>query len=294
MTRTPRGDPPTPLDKLRAILARDGARRPPGPLFARSPTRPPGSTRRCCGTGRIDVEARAGVDLDGVRPGPLPGSRRCRLARLGRLPSRARQRLVTLADNVARAPLSHPAGPTGCQPEPYGRARHLAGGVLRPGHRPPADRPARRRRGSEHQRGLDRRVAETSADSTDRLDRPRAPRGPGGPLVRSARWSAHGGARRRDDVPELIQQALADPRPLPVENPADALWWRIVGSDEPTPPRNHRPAADVAAGDPPPPPRTHAPKRCPRTRAPAGPRSLNESRESGDREVSGGVQLPSR
>ncbi len=50
-----------------------------------------------------------------------------------------------------------------------------------------------------------------------------------------------GVSRRRDDVPELIEKALADPRPLPAENPADALWWRVVGSDEPTPPRTIAP-----------------------------------------------------
>jgi len=32
------------------------------------------------------------------------------------------------------------------------------------------------------------------------------------------------------DVPALIEVALAAPRPLPIENPADALWWRILGA----------------------------------------------------------------
>ena len=51
--------------------------------------------------------------------------------------------------------------------------------------------------------------------------------------------------RRRDDVPELVRKALADPRPLPAENPADALWWRIVGTDELAPRRTIAPQAPL-------------------------------------------------
>lgn len=56
--------------------------------------------------------------------------------------------------------------------------------------------------------------------------------GPGSPNCR----------RPGADVPALIRQALAEPRALPAEDPADALWWRIVGADfagyEPVP--HHR------------------------------------------------------
>lgn len=45
--------------------------------------------------------------------------------------------------------------------------------------------------------------------------------GPGSPNCR----------RPGADVPALIRQALAEPRALPAEDPADALWWRIVGAD---------------------------------------------------------------
>ncbi len=37
------------------------------------------------------------------------------------------------------------------------------------------------------------------------------------------------------DVSILIQKASNDLRPLPVENPAAALWWRIVAADASTP-----------------------------------------------------------
>ena len=42
--------------------------------------------------------------------------------------------------------------------------------------------------------------------------------------------------RRRPDVALLIQKSLDEPRPLPVENPADALWWRVIAADASTPP----------------------------------------------------------
>lgn len=37
------------------------------------------------------------------------------------------------------------------------------------------------------------------------------------------------------DVPGLIAHAIAEPRPLPVENPGDAPWWRVVGAHATTP-----------------------------------------------------------
>ena len=93
-----------------------------------------------------------------------------------------------------------------------------------------------------YQRQLDRRVTEARGTAPD------------------ADWTGHvsaavqqdpsyaqladrltGVARRRNDVHELIQKALAGPRPLPAENPADALWWRVVGTDELTPRRTIAP-----------------------------------------------------
>lgn len=47
--------------------------------------------------------------------------------------------------------------------------------------------------------------------------------------------------QHRPDLPALIQKALGAPQPLPVENPADALWWRIVAADASTPPPKPKP-----------------------------------------------------
>ncbi|MCW2855873.1 MAG: primase catalytic core, N-terminal domain [Marmoricola sp.] len=52
--------------------------------------------------------------------------------------------------------------------------------------------------------------------------------------------------RRRPDVALLIQKSLDEPRPLPVENPADALWWRVVAADATLPKPNPEPAVAAA------------------------------------------------
>jgi len=58
------------------------------------------------------------------------------------------------------------------------------------------------------------------------------------------------------DVATLITKALDDDRPLPAENPAAAVWWRIVGADAATP----RPEPKSALTLRPQPDRTHRPE----------------------------------
>jgi hypothetical protein len=96
----------------------------------------------------------------------------------------------------------------------------------------------------DHQRDLDRRIAESRGTAPDTDWTGHVP-----PAVRKDPSYAQltdrltGVSRRRADVPELIRKALADPRPLPAENPAAALWWRVVTADASTPRITERPSS---------------------------------------------------
>lgn len=62
------------------------------------------------------------------------------------------------------------------------------------------------------------------------------------------------------DVHELLTTALDQGRPLPAENPADALWWRILAAHTPPPhlatpnPVRHRAPVPIPRVEPPAPP----------------------------------------
>ena len=56
---------------------------------------------------------------------------------------------------------------------------------------------------------------------------PEVRRDSGAGVLRTKLTELHGSGI---DVPKLVETALAERRVLPVENPADALWWRIVGA----------------------------------------------------------------
>ncbi|CUR58384.1 hypothetical protein NOCA250029 [metagenome] len=117
--------------------------------------------------------------------------------------------------------------------QPARRPRRMAGGVRGPPDGAKPDR-AKAPRGTEaaaHQRTLDRRVKEALGtrspawnDLAARLpENVRSDRG-STRLTRHLLALANAGIA----VEKLIDHARSEPRPLPDEHAADALWWRIV------------------------------------------------------------------
>lgn len=191
----------------------------------------------------LDLAASYGlVAVDDDRSGPLPW--------LPTIPQqladnptwgaylRERGELVTsVADEVALAALTDP--PTWADGLPPRLTTDVA--VWRAAYGIPDNdlRPTGARvdgYGWDHQRRLERQIVEplgttTSADWTAQLPVAVLEDLGAGRLRRRLEGLRQG----RPDVPDLIQQALDNPRQLPVENPADALWWRVVAADASTP-----------------------------------------------------------
>lgn len=240
----PHQEPAAPLDVLRAILARDGAQE--SATTARRDTSDPAArlhqaVLRYCDGIEAATKYRI-VDHGDDRPGPLPW--------LPAIPQqladhptwatylRERSDLVTmLAEKVALASLTHlPRWSAALTPQLTTEIAvwRAASGVPDTDPRPTGPRVDGR--GWGYQRRLDRQVDELTGASTTATSADQLP-----PTVRDDQFSAQLEHRltelyrRRRDLPALIQKALDDPRPLPAENAADALWWRVIAADASTP-----------------------------------------------------------
>lgn len=242
--------PPTPLQTLRGILARDGAQV-SATTTHREATDP--AARLHDAVLRYDdavtlAAQRRYLDLDEgtFGPGPLPWLHGIP-SKLGQDPEwggylRERSELISaLAQEVEAA--ADPAAPWADGLAPalvrdvavWRAAYGIPDSDARPSG-PPVDG-----LGWHHQRNLNRQVQRLIEDRVDWSAHL--------PVVVTSDKQAASLARRLDDlqrnrpdVAALIHQALAEPRPLPIENPADALWWRIVAADASTPASTPEPA----------------------------------------------------
>ncbi|MCZ4499982.1 MAG: primase catalytic core, N-terminal domain [Marmoricola sp.] len=251
--------PPTPLQALRGILAQDGAQV-SATTAHRDATDP--AARLHDAVLRYDdalnvAAQRRHLDLEEVTQGPSP------LPWLHGIPSelaedpewgeylRERSQLIsTLAHEVEA--FADPAAPRADVLAPplvralavWRAAYGIPDSDLRPTG-PPTDG-----LGWHHQRDLNRQAQRLVEDRVDWFEHLPAD-------VTADSQSAALARRlddlqaRRPDVALLIQRSLDQPRPLPVENPADALWWRIVAADAAGPKPDPQPAVAAMPQRPP-------------------------------------------